>query len=191
MQTTTVNRPARSKLSPRFHALGDQRDLAVVAVDLGYSSSRSSCGVATSGGAEPKHYTFGDAVTAVATLCNERLAPVLVLEAPLSTSHCDRGNPRIRGGFEKGRGWYWGPGAVTLIAAMQFLKELESRLDVRVPLLLAEAFLSNKARRSLDTDDAVLIAKTKAASALSSSVPHLLAGRAPIWEASQAYRKPG
>jgi hypothetical protein len=91
-----VNRPARSKLSPRFHALGDQRDLAVVAVDLGYSSSRSSCGVATSGGAEPKHYTFGDAVSAVATLCNGRVAPVLVLEAPLSTSHCDRGNPRIR-----------------------------------------------------------------------------------------------
>lgn len=36
---------------------------------------------------------------------------VLVLEAVLSIYYDEHGNPDIRGDFEKGRGWYWGPKA--------------------------------------------------------------------------------
>jgi hypothetical protein len=83
--------------------------------------------------------------------------PVLVIEAPLSTFHCKNGNPDLRGEFEKGRGWYWGPGAVALIAAMRFLRMLSEKLPVDRSVLLAEAFLSNKPSKTKHIDDASMI----------------------------------
>jgi hypothetical protein len=114
---------------PHFHALtGRLRDLPVVAADLGYSSNRRTCGVATSDRPEGISCMFGEAIPKVARFCADRTNPVLVLEAVLSTRHCSSGNPCIRGAFERGRGWYWGPGAVTMIAALRFLSELERML---------------------------------------------------------------
>ncbi len=147
--------------APRFEALRDSaRQRPVIAVDLGYSSKRPTCGVATSILGESKCYRFGDAVTRVVDLCVGQPKAVLVLEAVLSTSHNSQGNPCDRGGFEKGRSWYYGPGAVTFLAAMRFLAELDKRLPERLVIDIAEAFLSNKAIRSRHESDAALIAKT-------------------------------
>ena len=85
---------------------------------------------------------------------------ILVLEAVLSTSHSQTGNPRERGNFEKGRGWYHGPGAATFVAATRFLSELNRLLPRGSQIRLAEAFLSNKADRSRHDDDAKLIAQS-------------------------------
>lgn len=82
---------------------------------------------------------------------------VLVLEAPLSTFHNAMGNPEIRGEFERGRGWYHGPGAVALLATQHFLQQLEHKLGGRKPVLLAEAFLSNKPQRTAHSADALAI----------------------------------
>ena len=125
---------------------------AVVAVDLGYSAKKRSGGVAWTGCPAPLHVQFGDCVTLVAERLRSMHRPVLVLEAVLSTLHLNSGNPSIRGDFETGRGWYWGPGAVSALAAQRFLSELAGRLPASI--LLAEAFLSNKDIRTPDGDDA-------------------------------------
>ena len=136
-----------------FVALKRQRaDGPVLAVDLGYSAAAKSCGVAWSGGGEPQNVQFGDAISLVSQLLQREPPPVLVLEAVLSTLHSPEGNPSIRGAFEKGRGWYWGPGAVSALAARRFLEELGCRLER--PVLLGEAFLSNKSGPTRHCDDA-------------------------------------
>lgn len=134
-----------------------EEELPIVAVDIGYSSSARSCGVAWSGQGYASNFKFGDAFRKVADLCNELERPVLVLEAVLSTFHRPDGNPDLRGEFEKGRGWYWGPGAVSAIAASRFLKMLAELLPERRTILLAEAFLSNKPNRTRHADDAAQI----------------------------------
>jgi hypothetical protein len=85
---------------------------------------------------------------------------VLILEAVLSTYHRPNGNPDIRGQFEKGRGWYYGPGVTTLAAAMRFIGQLTRRVKADHDLLLAEAFLSFKKVKSRHLDDALTIYTT-------------------------------
>ena len=131
---------------------------AIIALDIGYSSKRKSCGVACSGYRKFPPLHFGGAVTEVHKLCVTHKTPLLVIEAPLSTYHRPDGNPDLRGDFEAGRGWYWGPGAVALLAAMRFLQVLGQKLRGDQPVFLAEAFLSNKPDRTEDLDDAAEIA---------------------------------
>lgn len=136
----------------------DVRDLPVIAVDIGYSSSKRTCGVASSATAGAESMRFGAAVELAAELCLAAAEVVLVLEAVLSTYHNSRGNPEARGAFEQGRGWYHGPGAVTMIAAQRFLDQLSTKVGEH-HIWLAEAFLSNDPART-HKGDAQLIART-------------------------------
>ena len=90
---------------------------------------------------------------------------MLVLEAALSTFHSPAGNPDLRGEFERGRGWYWGPGAVSLVAAQRFLRVVSSGLPPMLSIPLAEAFLSNKPKRTKHSQDALTILENFWASA--------------------------
>ncbi len=143
--------------SHQYIALDGGPRRRVVAVDLGYSENARSCGVAWSGCEDPCHKRFGAAMPYVAAILNQHPNAVLVLEAALSTFHNPAGNPCLRGEFERGRGWYWGPGASSTLAAQRFLSELAELL--RQPVLLAEAFLSNKKQRTRHGDDADTIVR--------------------------------
>lgn len=144
----------------RFTALSNTvRSGAIVAVDLGYSSSRKTCGIARSVDNFSACHSFGNSLAVVVNSLTSNPTQILVLEAVLSTSHCRGGNPRDRGDFEKGRSWYYGPGAVTFLAATRFLSELDRLLPRHLQVRLAEAFLSNKVDRSGHDEDAKLIAE--------------------------------
>jgi len=132
----------------------------LVVVDLGYSASRKSCGVAVSS-SDPSKETFGRTVNVVrehigAFRRNPGCKPLLVLEAPLSRFHSANGNPGVRGEFENGRGWYCGAGAVTALAAQRFLCALTDMASGG-DMWVAEAFLSNKVNRTSHADDAARI----------------------------------
>jgi hypothetical protein len=129
--------------------------LPLVAVDLGYSAKSKSCGLATSDGAAVDSLEFGQCIAAVAQLLAEKGRHTLILEAVLSTYHTENGNPAIRGDFEKGRGWYHGPGVTTFAAALRFLSELNRVLgDGLRPIPLVEGFLSYKPERTTHAADA-------------------------------------
>jgi hypothetical protein len=146
--------------SAPFVALGAMsRPLPLVAVDLGYSSRTRSCGIARTGSAECEALTFGEAISRVRGLLEENRGRVLVLEAALSTLHDLKGNPQIRCEEEKGRGWYWGPGVLSLVAATRFLNELAKRLKAGSPVRVAEAFLSNKTGPRAHIADAAQIVR--------------------------------
>jgi hypothetical protein len=144
-----------------FRALGPRRTRGeVIAVDIGYSSKQPTCGLAVSwDDSLSMQYRFGDAVRRVADICRQRPGAVLALEAVLSTCHDTHGNPQVRGEFEEGRGWYWGPGAVTALAAIRFLSTLAELRRGAPTITLAEAFLSNKPERKADAADATLSAQ--------------------------------
>lgn len=130
-------------------------NLPRIAIDLGYSAKQKSCGLATSHDADTHSLTFGDCIGFVDTLIHNRGNHTLIIEAVLSTYHTSDGNPAIRGAFEKGRGWYHGPGVTTFAAALRLLHELDRRLpDELRPIPLVEGFLSYKPARTTHVDDA-------------------------------------
>ncbi len=132
-------------------------NLPLIVVDIGYSSKKKSCGLAWTGKPSGNNFEFGQAVEEIRKLLDYLANPVLVIEAALSTFHRHNGNPDYRGSFEKGRGWYWGSGAVSLIAAQRLLRQLTKGPGLERPVLLAEAFLSNKMQRTGHKSDAGLI----------------------------------
>jgi hypothetical protein len=140
-----------------FHTEIDKRCCTHIAIDLGYSRNAASCGIMHSGIKEPVMLRFGDTIKEVTRLVEQIGSCVLILEAVLSTYHDERGNPDIRGAFEKGRGWYYGPGAVTYAAAIRFLRMLRKDCSSNATVYLAEAFLSFKRKRSRHSDDARII----------------------------------
>jgi hypothetical protein len=118
----------------------------LVVIDIGYSESDSSCGIWHDGAPIRNSCQFYRAIELVAAQLNAALArdvrPLLVIEAPLSRAHTARGNPTLRGDFEKKRGWYFGSGAMMALAAIRVLEMLSAKLTGDV--WIAEAFLSNK-----------------------------------------------
>lgn len=137
-----------------FHTRIIEEHCPLVAIDLGYSHDMASCGIMHPGIKEPATLQFGDAVREVTGLV-EQIGPcILILEAVLSTYHDEYGNPEIRGAFEKGRGWYHGPGVATYAAAVRFLRMLRKNCSSNATVYLAEAFLSFKKKRSRHCDDA-------------------------------------
>lgn len=133
-----------------FVAFQDEpTEVSLVAVDIGYSVRKRSCGLAWTGGDRPQEFTFGQAVGDVAELLMQVNRPLLVIEAPLSTYHNCSGNPDLRGGFEIRRGWYWGAGVLTLAAARRFLRVLADQLENR-EIFLAEAFLPGSQGHAAD-----------------------------------------
>ena len=120
---------------------------AHIALDLGYSRDKATCGIMYEGIDQPIELTFGNAIGVVAKWIDLNDHCILIIEAVLSTFHNESGNPDIRGDFEKGRGWYYGPGVLTFAAAMRFLKILREQVTNDVCVILAEAFLSFKKAR--------------------------------------------
>lgn len=130
-------------------------DLPIIAIDLGYSAHTSSCGFTHSDASESANLQFGACIEATRELIQARGPHILILEAVLSTYHRPDGNPDIRGDFEKGRGWYYGPGVSTLAGAMRFLQVLDQTLPESIrPIPLVEGFLSYKKSRTEHYDDA-------------------------------------
>jgi hypothetical protein len=132
-------------------------NLPLIVVDIGYSSRQKSCGLAWTGKPSGDNFEFGKAVEKIRQLLDHLANPVLVIEAALSTFHQQNGNPGCRGDFEKDRGWYWGSGAVSLLAAQRLLRQLTKGPDLKRPVWLAEAFLSNKIQKTGHKSDAGLI----------------------------------
>lgn len=129
-----------------------------IAIDLGYSATAKSCGLCSTDLPDPVELSFGQCVRTVAHQLVEKGPQTLILEAVLSTYHNTEGNPAIRGEFEKGRGWYHGPGVSTFAAAHRFLQELNRLLpDIVQPIPLVEGFLSYKATRTSHGEDAARI----------------------------------
>jgi hypothetical protein len=128
--------------------------LPLIAVDIGYSAKSKSCGLAISGGGAAQSLEFGQCIQVVAQMLSQGRY-TLILEAVLSTFHSENGNPAIRGDFEKGRGWYHGPGVTTFAAALRFLSELDRILPAEVnSISLVEGFLSYKPVRTEHSEDA-------------------------------------
>ena len=129
-------------------------ELPLLGIDLGYSAKAKSCGFAHSGDEHLHTLYFGECIDHAAQLICERGPHVLILEAVLSTYHNSAGNPDIRGEFEKGRGWYHGPGVTTFAAALRFLDQLDQKLPKDIQLPLVEGFLSYKPTRTTHEADA-------------------------------------
>ncbi|CAI8356898.1 MAG: Uncharacterised protein [Opitutia bacterium UBA7350] len=138
-----------AKLPPRLPRL---------AIDLGYSATQASCGIATQ---KNKTHTlhFGACIEWTAEYLHSNGPHILILEAVLSTYHKADGNPHIRGTFEKGRGWYHGPGVSTYAAAFRFLQALAPQLPNFGPLPLVEGFLSYKPTKTSHAHDAERLIK--------------------------------
>jgi hypothetical protein len=115
------------------HALA-MRQLPCMAVDLGFSGTSRSCGVASlddKGALSPVRRTFSECVTEVAAHVHRHGECVLVIEAPLSACFNARGNPCARGSFEaspKPRWWSLGAGATMALAAQHFLRFVQQRM---------------------------------------------------------------
>jgi hypothetical protein len=130
-------------------------DLPILAIDLGYSANNRSCGFAHSDGRESHNMRFGECIEATVQRLQVAGPHLLILEAVLSTYHRPDGNPDIRGEFERGRGWYYGPGVATYAGAQRFLLQLEKRLPkLDHPIPLVEGLLSFKKHRTEHCDDA-------------------------------------
>jgi hypothetical protein len=148
-------------------------DSFVLAVDLGFSKSRRTCGLAWSNGrsdqAETKQSQFGECVDKVCELLVSHRKAVLIVEAPLSGLFDKEGNPVERGEFERRnpnvasrstRYWYSGPGAAMCLAAVFFLRELVRRLRENLgealprEVVLYEGFITFKSETTDHSADA-------------------------------------
>ena len=129
----------------------------LIALDLGYSRDKATCGIMYDGLYQPIELTFGNAIRSVTDWIDRNGSCILVIEAVLSTFHDAVGNPDIRGDFEKGRGWYYGPGVATFAAAIRFLGVLHKQIAGNVSVYVAEAFLSFKKARSNHSKNAMVI----------------------------------
>jgi hypothetical protein len=130
-----------------------------IGIDLGYSARQPSCGLAFENGPEAVALKFGDCLNAVTEQISKHGPHHLIVEAVLSTYHRPDGNPDLRGTFEKGRGWYHGPGVSTYAAALRFLAVLDEQLPAAVQLPLTEGFLSYKPARTTHIEDAQRLIK--------------------------------
>jgi hypothetical protein len=117
-------------------------------LDIGFSSSRKSCGVIV-GESEPLCLQFGQAQRdIVEKIMKSKSLINLVIEAPLSVCFSCEGNPKGRS-IEKEDGktryWYNGLGCAVMMAAMYVVKRVYDAKP-SVPVRLFEGFVSYKNR---------------------------------------------
>ncbi len=149
--------------------IGRLSDNFVLAVDLGFSRSRKTCGLAwrngRSGQTETDKSRFGECADKVCGLLKTDPNAVLIVEAPLSGLFDKDGNPRGRDDFEQPapktiRYWYSGPGAAMCLAATFFLQKLSRRLhekpvDARPDhVILYEGFITSQSKPTNHLKDA-------------------------------------
>ncbi len=130
----------------------DDADWAIV--DIGFSSTRKSCGVGIcrSGAWEsPQEITFGQLLERLTNLITlpTRTPLNLVIEAPLSAAFNAQNNPvgRIfekQDGSARTRYWYVGAGSSVLLAAVYLLKSLHDCPNRSRNIRLFEGFVSFK-----------------------------------------------
>ena len=134
--------------------------LPILAIDIGYSAQTASCALTDSGSRKTQTMQFGECIETTRHLIEKKGKHTIILEAVLSTYHRPIGNPDIRGDFEKGRGWYYGPGVATFAAAIRFLQVLDQKLPKEIrPIPIVEGFLSYKKTRTQHADDAQRLLK--------------------------------
>lgn len=129
--------------------------LAVLAIDLGFSGSRLTCGVAYRAQGSQRVVReclrFGECVEFSAKTLAGISEAVLIIEAPLSAAFDAAGNPQARGAFEtdpKPRWWSIGPGAAMALAAQYFLLALNRAAAGKTTHHLIEGFVTGA-----DSDD--------------------------------------
>lgn len=126
------------------------RSLPALAIDLGFAQHSASIGVSD----HPGGLTFGQAIQAFGNwIWNHRSGEmVLILEAPLSASFSEDGNPVPRGPFEthhsedghaSRRVWFENAGAGMSLAAVHFLREItRDAHDHPIHIHVVEGFCS-------------------------------------------------
>ncbi len=147
----------------------------VVAVDLGFSRTSRSCGVAwrdADGVPRSEAFRFGECIEEVARLLKGHPRVVLIIEAPLSGLFTSTGNPVGRGDFERRglnfsssatRYWYTGAGAATCLAAVFFLRKLLAEMERLtyearpVEAFLYEGFITFKPEPTEHVSDAEIL----------------------------------
>ena len=144
----------------RRYTASIDNNLPIMAIDIGYSAQTASCALTYSYTRETQTIQFGECIETARHLIEEKGKHTIILEAVLSTYHRPDGNPDIRGDFEKGRGWYYGPGVSTFAAAIRFLQVLDQKLPEGIRSIpIVEGFLSYKKIRSQHSDDAKRLLK--------------------------------
>jgi hypothetical protein len=147
----------------------------VVAIDLGFSKTRKSCGIAWREGSARSYgesLRFGECAKRVASLFEAHSRGTLIVEAPLSGKFTSAGDPIERGGFERKGGslskgthrhWYAGGGGVMCLAAIFFLRELLDEFQhlsdhaEEKEITLFEGFVTFKPEATRDVVDAQLL----------------------------------
>lgn len=150
-------------------ALDRLRQGAVVAIDIGFGSRKSSGIAAKVPGTDgrPRVLSFAQAADSTLEIVLRHRTACLVLESPLSCAFSVNGDPvprapferQVRKGKQRYRDWYYGPGAATTLAAVFFFRRLvEKATQLRGRrvgrLVIYEGFLSFKERRSRHDADA-------------------------------------
>jgi len=121
-----------------------------LAIDLGFSERGQTCGMSNS----TSDSTFAHTVQAVGNWISDHRhgEVVLILEAPLSASFAESGNPTPRGQFEthdsrtnssSRRVWYENAGAGMSLSAVHFLREVAlTSCDFEIWIHVLEGFCS-------------------------------------------------
>ena len=123
------------------------REHPLVAVDMGFSGKRKSCGVSIAAPGEyptAAPHRFGTAAETSANFLRDHRGGVLVIEAPLSAAFDNSRNPRARGEFEDGdkpRWWSFGAGVQMALAALFFCRRLNELLPKNLAVHLVEGFV--------------------------------------------------
>ncbi len=148
-------------LSLTFPKTFEKHELTV-ALDIGFSNKKESCGIAWNEGEETKlaAMKFGAAIDHIFKLALNSKSTALIIEAPLSVLFSEDGNPECRFPSEKNNGWYWGAGILTHGAALVLLKGLYYRsqgTELEISISIYEAFSSNKKTNLCDKHEAELI----------------------------------
>jgi len=109
-----------------------------VFVDIGFASAAMSCGFLV-GSDQPEDITFSELKAKLLAIVRASSNPLnLLIEAPLSVSFNDRGNPTGRSVEKRGadtRYWYVSPGCSVLVAATYLLRSIQDtkpKRDIRL-----------------------------------------------------------
>ena len=125
-------------------------------LDIGFSSSRPSCGAFRSDTGKTSSMFYGDLARDILEFVNGRNRAGLIVEAPLSYSFDSKGNPCGRSFEKQGaktRYWFAGLGCAVMSAALFLLLQLHQN-QTRGEIVLFEGFVSFKGSLTNHEDDA-------------------------------------